>query len=74
MVSTSDATDRMWGWVGAIWGLGGVLALLGFAVYRFTEVTFEALDHPFDWWHWSLLVAIRRSWLLTSSPLPSSGS
>ena len=56
MVSTSEPMDRIWGWAGAVWGLVGVLALLGFAVYRLTAVTFEAFDYPFDWRHWSLLV------------------
>jgi hypothetical protein len=39
-----------------MWGVCGVLALLGLASYRLILVTFEAFDHPFDWRHWSLLV------------------
>jgi hypothetical protein len=43
------------GTLGAIWGLTGVLLLLGSAVYRLTPVAIEAFSYDFLWYHWLAL-------------------
>ncbi len=42
----------MTGTIGAIWGIAGVLLLLGSAVYRLTPLTLAAFSVPFQWYHW----------------------
>ncbi|MEM7351283.1 MAG: hypothetical protein AAF657_10785 [Acidobacteriota bacterium] len=44
------------GRLGAIWGLGGVLAVLAYAVVRLAGIFLEALDYSFDWRHWAVLI------------------
>jgi len=39
---------------GAIWGLAGVLGILGFAVYRLTPVAFAAFDTEFGMTEWAV--------------------
>lgn len=41
----------------AIWGVGGVLCLLGWAMVRLGARAVEALDPVFskEWWHWGAL-------------------
>ncbi len=46
----------MIGKLGAVWGLGGVLAVLGYAILRLSQITMEAFQEPFDGRHWALLV------------------
>ncbi|MDH3450827.1 MAG: hypothetical protein OEN20_00290 [Gammaproteobacteria bacterium] len=46
-----------WGWVGVVWGLGGVIALLTMAVVRLTAIAIDAFQYPFDGWQWSVLIA-----------------
>lgn len=41
---------------GAIWGLGGVILLLIYTIYRLTPVAIEAFTDPFYWYHWTLLI------------------
>ena len=43
------------GTLGAIWGLSGVLLLLGSAVYRLTPVAVDAFSYDFFWYHWLAL-------------------
>lgn len=42
---------------GFLWGVGGILVLLTFAVLRLGAVALEALAFPLDPGHWALLVA-----------------
>jgi hypothetical protein len=42
---------------GFLWGVGGILLLLGFAVLRLGAVALEALALPLNAWHWVLLLA-----------------
>jgi hypothetical protein len=42
----------MAGTIGAIWGITGVLLLIGSAVYRLTPLAFAAFSSPFRWYHW----------------------
>ena len=44
------------GRIGAIWGLGGILVMLSFAIYRLSGVTLDAFNYQFAWWHWALLL------------------
>lgn len=41
---------------GVIWGIGGVLMLLGMAVIKLTPPTIEAFDYSLSWYHWLVLV------------------
>ena len=42
----------MIGLLGALWGLTGILLLLGSAVYRLSSVAIAALSSDFLWYHW----------------------
>lgn len=42
---------------GFLWGVGGILLLLGFAVLRLGAVALEALSFPLDAVHWAALLA-----------------
>lgn len=44
------------GKLGAAWGLSGVLAVLVYAVVRLADISLEALESPFDWRHWTVLI------------------
>jgi len=47
------------GILGAVWGLTGVMLLLGSAVYRLTPLAIDAFSYTFTWYHWlSLSVVI----------------
>lgn len=47
---------NLFGWAGAIWGLGGVIVMLSYAVIRLSAIALEALAMPLDWHHWLLLI------------------
>ncbi len=42
----------MAGLIGSIWGIAGVLLLLGSAVYRLAPLALSAFSSPFQWYHW----------------------
>ena len=42
--------------IGAIWGLGGVVTMLTFAVFRLSGFSLEAFQYPWDWRHWTVFV------------------
>ncbi|MEM7206328.1 MAG: hypothetical protein AAF434_00760 [Pseudomonadota bacterium] len=47
-------------WLGrfaAVWGAGGFLALLVFALYRLTPIAIEGFSVPWQWYHWVVFVA-----------------
>jgi len=46
------------GILGALWGLGGVLALLLSACFRLWPKAVDAFTHPFAWYHWASLVVV----------------
>jgi hypothetical protein len=48
---------RIAGTLGALWGLSGVLLLLGSAIVRLTPVAWNAFSVPFCWQHWTALGA-----------------
>lgn len=43
---------------GAIWGLTGILLLIGSAVYRLTPLAIDAFSHVFTLYHWLSLFLI----------------
>jgi len=47
---------KVLGFVGAIWGLAGVSALLAWAVVRLTPYTVELWHLDLQWYHWGLLL------------------
>ena len=47
----------MFGSFGALWGVTGVVLLLGSAVYRMTPLALAAFTAPFRWHHWLALTA-----------------
>lgn len=48
----------MRGTFGSVWGLLGVLLLLGSAVYRLAPLAVDALTQEFAWYHWGSLFSI----------------
>jgi len=42
--------------LGFTWGIGGVLAMLMFAVYRLTPIAWDLTDIYLNGWHWLALV------------------
>lgn len=44
------------GWIGALWGLLGVIALLAYAVYRLFLISVDAFSVPFNGIHWLLFI------------------
>ena len=38
-----------------LWGIGGFIAILVYALYRLIPVTIAAFAWEFAWWHWALL-------------------
>lgn len=46
---------KLLGTIGAIWGLGGVCALLLFAIYRLTPKAIHAFEVGLNVWQWVLL-------------------
>ena len=49
---------RIVGTAGALWAIGGVAALLLWAVYRLAVIAVAAFEYPFGWRHWATLAAI----------------
>jgi hypothetical protein len=46
------------GLFGAIWGLTGVLLLLGSAVFRLAPLAIDAYSYDFFWYHWLVLFLV----------------
>jgi len=44
------------GYVGALWGMTGVLMLLGFAILKIAPAIAEAFTLPLAWYHWLALL------------------
>lgn len=44
-------------WLPFLWGIGGVIALLAFALWRLTPHAIEMFNHELGLWHWVGLVA-----------------
>lgn len=54
---TSRVSPPIIGTLAALWGIGGVLLLLGSAIFRLTPVARDAFTVPFHWYHWVALAA-----------------
>jgi hypothetical protein len=46
------------GLIGAVWGVGGFLALLGFAILRLLAPALDTFSHPLLWYHWLALAGV----------------
>ena len=46
----------MLGVIGVVWGLGGVVFMLGYAIVRLWPVTMAAFEQPLQWHHWAFLL------------------
>jgi hypothetical protein len=46
----------MLGVIGVVWGLAGVVFILGYAVVRLFPVTLAAFEQPWQWYHWACLI------------------
>jgi hypothetical protein len=42
--------------IGVIWGLAGVVFILGYAVVRLFPVAMAAFEQPWQWYHWACLI------------------
>ncbi len=54
--SMSKKPATVTGTIAAIWGILGFLLLLGYAVWRLTERSIEALQMPLNWTHWLVFI------------------
>lgn len=50
--------ERILGIIGALWGIGGVLLLLGSAVYRLSAHAIMVFSFTLGWHHWLSLISI----------------
>lgn len=50
--------EKALGIIGALWGMGGVLLLLGSAVYRLSAHAVTVFSYALGWYHWTCLVTI----------------
>ncbi len=46
----------MLGVIGVVWGLAGVVFMLGYAVVRLFPVAIAAFEQPLQWYHWVCLI------------------
>jgi len=44
--------------LGVIWGLSGVVLVLGYALVRLLPVTLAAFEQPWQWYHWVCLIGL----------------
>jgi len=58
IICYNETVKYIIGIFGAIWGLTGVLLLLGSAVYRLTPIAIDAFSYAFTWYHWTTLLLI----------------
>ncbi len=48
----------MMGMIGALWGVAGVVLLLGSALYRLSPLAADAFAYEFLWYHWGSLLLV----------------
>jgi hypothetical protein len=48
----------MMGMLSSLWGLAGVMLLLGSAVYRLTPLAMDAFSHEMLWYHWAFFAFV----------------
>jgi hypothetical protein len=53
-----EKRPKILGILGALWGLGGVLALLLSACLRLWPKAVDAFTHPLAWYHWASLAVV----------------
>ncbi len=55
----------MLGRLGAVWGIGGVILLLGYSIARLSVITLDAFHYEFSWYHW-LALGLNVGWMAYS--------
>ena len=56
-MTVDTSPNRIIGYLGAVWGIAGIAALLGYAVWRLAGVAADAWNHDFYVHHWLVLAA-----------------
>lgn len=56
-MTTHTSPVRLAGYLGAVWGLAGIAALLAYSIWRLAAVAADAWSHDFYAQHWAVLVA-----------------
>ena len=56
-MTVDTSPSRIPGYLGAAWGIAGIAALLGYAVWRLAGVAADAWNHDFHVHHWLVLAA-----------------
>ena len=51
-----NTKHSLFGTIGAIWGLLGVVAFVGYAVYRLSGTVFAISPAELKWYHWLVLI------------------
>jgi MFS family permease len=46
------------GILSSLWGIAGVMLLLGSAVYRLTPLAMDAFSHEMLWYHWAFFLVV----------------
>lgn len=47
----------MLGIIGVVWGLTGVVSMLGYAIVRLFPVTVAVFEEPLQWYHWVCMIS-----------------
>ena len=56
MEPQNNFLNRSLGSIGALWGVGGALTILGFAVSKMVRATIEAFSFDLNIWHFLVLI------------------
>lgn len=54
-MTATTPSGRILGYLGAVWGLAGIAALLGYSVWRLGRVAADAWSYEFHLYHWLVL-------------------
>jgi hypothetical protein len=46
----------MLGIIGVVWGLAGIVFMLGYAIVRLFPVTMAVFEQPLQWYHWVCMI------------------
>jgi len=61
--TTNTNTNSPLGIIAAVWGVGGVILILGSAIVRLTPIAWTTIIGPLEWWHivfgvvWTIFMA-----------------
>lgn len=48
-------TDRVIGYIAALWGISGIFLLIGSAIYRLSDIGLQTFNYDLSWYHWAAL-------------------